>query len=210
MALEPGCPRWTTPAVRQVLFTPPSQPILASVPCSLAFVRICCRFTCHKTVFASVGQEDITWRRTTLSWVSHQKTAPSPTYGPAASCTGFPIYSVTECIAHSATSECVTHPCCCILLYVASYCSPHSLSLSALTRSSRIQHRADVWQVLDYDAEFCFKLPETVSYEEGAMCEPLSVGIHACRKGNVGPGKNVVILGAGAIGVQSLQAYVPR
>ena len=32
------------------------------------------------------------------------------------------------------------------------------------------------------------------------MCEPLSVGIHACRRGKVEPGKNVVILGAGPIG----------
>jgi len=56
-------------------------------------------------------------------------------------------------------------------------------------------------QFIDHPAEFCFKLPEGVSFEEGAMCEPLSVGIHACRRGKVEPGKNVVILGAGPIGV---------
>ena len=55
-------------------------------------------------------------------------------------------------------------------------------------------------QFIDHPAEFCFKLPEGVSFEEGAMCEPLSVGIHACRRGKVEPGKNVVILGAGPIG----------
>lgn len=40
------------------------------------------------------------------------------------------------------------------------------------------------------------------------MCEPLSVGIHACRRGKVEPGKNVVILGAGPIGIviQPLQS----
>lgn len=58
-------------------------------------------------------------------------------------------------------------------------------------------------QYIDHPAEFCFKLPEGVSYEEGAMCEPLSVGIHACRRGKVEPGKNVVILGAGPIGETS-------
>ena len=56
-------------------------------------------------------------------------------------------------------------------------------------------------QFIDHPAEFCFKLPEGVSFEEGAMCEPLSVGIHACRRGKVEPGKNVVILGAGPIGM---------
>jgi len=59
---------------------------------------------------------------------------------------------------------------------------------------------------IDHPAEFCFKLPEGVSFEEGAMCEPLSVGIHACRRGKVEPGKNVVILGAGPIGLMTLAA----
>lgn len=42
-----------------------------------------------------------------------------------------------------------------------------------------------------------------MSYEEGAMCEPLSVGVHACRRGDVCPGKSVAILGAGPIGKNS-------
>ena len=32
------------------------------------------------------------------------------------------------------------------------------------------------------------------------MIEPLSVAVHACRRGEVQPGKNVVIMGAGPIG----------
>jgi hypothetical protein len=34
---------------------------------------------------------------------------------------------------------------------------------------------------VDHPAELCYKLPPSVSLEEGAMCEPLSVGVHACR-----------------------------
>jgi threonine dehydrogenase-like Zn-dependent dehydrogenase len=34
---------------------------------------------------------------------------------------------------------------------------------------------------VDHPAELCYKLPQGVTLEEGAMCEPLSVGIHACR-----------------------------
>lgn len=34
---------------------------------------------------------------------------------------------------------------------------------------------------VDHPAELCYKLPQGVRLEEGAMCEPLSVGIHACR-----------------------------
>lgn len=55
-----------------------------------------------------------------------------------------------------------------------------------------------------HPADLCFKLPDNVSLEEGAMCEPLSVGVHACRRANVGPETNVLIMGAGPIGLVSL------
>jgi L-iditol 2-dehydrogenase len=59
---------------------------------------------------------------------------------------------------------------------------------------------------IDHPADWCFKLPSNVSLEEGAMCEPLSVGIHACRRGGVQPGKKVALLGAGPIGLVTLLA----
>lgn len=55
-------------------------------------------------------------------------------------------------------------------------------------------------------ADFCFKLPDHVSMEEGALLEPLSVGIHACRRANVGLGTTILILGAGPIGLSALIA----
>lgn len=53
-------------------------------------------------------------------------------------------------------------------------------------------------------ADFCFKLPDHVTMEEGALLEPLSVGVHACRKANIALGDNVLILGAGPIGLVTL------
>lgn len=53
-------------------------------------------------------------------------------------------------------------------------------------------------------ADFCFKLPDHVSLEEGAILEPLSVGVHACRRANVTLGSNVLICGAGPIGLVNL------
>lgn len=38
------------------------------------------------------------------------------------------------------------------------------------------------------------------------MCEPLSVGIHACRRANVGPETNVLIMGSGPIGLVTMLA----
>lgn len=55
-------------------------------------------------------------------------------------------------------------------------------------------------------ADFCFKLPDHVTMEEGALLEPLSVGIHACRRANVALGAKVLILGAGPIGLSALIA----
>lgn len=55
-------------------------------------------------------------------------------------------------------------------------------------------------------ADFCFKLPDHVTMEEAALLEPLSVGIHACRRANVTLGSKVLILGAGPIGLVSLIA----
>ncbi|KAL1319271.1 hypothetical protein HN51_071553 [Arachis hypogaea] len=52
-----------------------------------------------------------------------------------------------------------------------------------------------------HPANLCFKLPDNVSLEEGAMIEPLSVGVHACRRANISPDTNVLIIGAGPIGL---------
>ena len=53
-------------------------------------------------------------------------------------------------------------------------------------------------------ADFCYKLPPHVTMEEGALLEPLAVGVHACRRANVGLGSEVLILGAGPIGLVTL------
>lgn len=53
-------------------------------------------------------------------------------------------------------------------------------------------------------ANFCYKLPDHVTMEEGALLEPLSVGVHACRRAGVGLGSKVLILGAGPIGLVTL------
>ena len=57
-----------------------------------------------------------------------------------------------------------------------------------------------------HPADLCFKLPENVSLEEGAMCEPLSVGVHACRRANIGPETTVLVMGAGPIGLVTMLA----
>lgn len=55
-----------------------------------------------------------------------------------------------------------------------------------------------------HPADFCYKLPSHVTMEEGALLEPLAVGVHACRRACVGLGSEVLILGAGPIGLVTL------
>ncbi|GAB1610768.1 sorbitol dehydrogenase-like [Argonauta hians] len=50
-------------------------------------------------------------------------------------------------------------------------------------------------------ADFCYKLPDNVTTEDGALLEPLSVGVHACRRAGVGINSTVLISGAGPIGL---------
>lgn len=55
-------------------------------------------------------------------------------------------------------------------------------------------------------SDVLFKLPDHMSYEEGAMLEPLSVGYHAMNRARVKPGDTVLILGLGPIGLLAIQA----
>ncbi|MFC7078749.1 NAD(P)-dependent alcohol dehydrogenase [Haloarcula halophila] len=67
-------------------------------------------------------------------------------------------------------------------------------------------HDGAFTEYVAWPADFAYKLPDSVSTAEGALCEPLSVGIHACRRGNVGTGDTVLVTGAGPIGLMVMEA----
>ncbi|MCX5662596.1 MAG: NAD(P)-dependent alcohol dehydrogenase [Planctomycetota bacterium] len=52
-----------------------------------------------------------------------------------------------------------------------------------------------------HPADFTFKLPDNVSFAEGAMVEPLAVGMQAATKARIKPGDVAVVIGAGPIGM---------
>ncbi len=52
-----------------------------------------------------------------------------------------------------------------------------------------------------------FQLPDSLSYEAGALIEPLGVGIFAARRAEPAPTDTVVIFGAGMIGLAALAAF---
>lgn len=51
-----------------------------------------------------------------------------------------------------------------------------------------------------HPANYTFKLPDNVSFAEGAMVEPFAVGMQAATKAGIKPGDTAVVLGAGPIG----------
>ena len=53
--------------------------------------------------------------------------------------------------------------------------------------------------------DFAFALPDELSDDVGALMEPLSVGIWACRKAGVSAGDRVLVTGAGPIGLIAMQ-----
>ncbi len=55
-------------------------------------------------------------------------------------------------------------------------------------------------------AEKVLHLPDNVSWVQGALAEPLAVGVRAARRAEFEPGANVLILGGGTIGLMTLQA----
>lgn len=57
-----------------------------------------------------------------------------------------------------------------------------------------------------FPENMCFKLPDNISTKEGALVEPLAVGMHAANQGEVKLGDSVTILGAGCIGLVTLLA----
>ncbi|KAK7198853.1 d-xylulose reductase [Novymonas esmeraldas] len=52
-----------------------------------------------------------------------------------------------------------------------------------------------------HPAALCFKLPDNLSYEEGAMCEPTAVGMYAATKAGIRPGDIAFVIGSGTIGI---------
>ncbi len=59
-------------------------------------------------------------------------------------------------------------------------------------------------ELLAWPSDYLHPLPDSVSLDEGAMVEPLSVGIHAIRQTGLRPGQAVAIMGAGPIGLCTL------
>jgi D-xylulose reductase len=57
-----------------------------------------------------------------------------------------------------------------------------------------------------HPAAFTYKLPPNVSFGEGALVEPFSVGLQGAKKAEISPGDVAVVTGAGTIGLMACLA----
>jgi L-iditol 2-dehydrogenase len=78
-------------------------------------------------------------------------------------------------------------------------------------------HRQYGHNVQGADAEYVvhgvkciFRLPDGLSFEDGALIDPASIALHVANRGNITPGDTVAITGAGAIGLLGGDAALIR
>lgn len=67
-------------------------------------------------------------------------------------------------------------------------------------------YRGALTHYLCHPESFTYKLPDNMDTMEGALVEAAAVGMHAAMLADVKPGKKIIILGAGCIGLMTLQA----
>jgi len=61
-------------------------------------------------------------------------------------------------------------------------------------------------EYIAYKEDMTYKLPDSMTTLEGALIEPLSIGIYAAQIGKVKPNQKILIQGAGCIGLVTLLA----
>ncbi|KIW97854.1 uncharacterized protein Z519_01438 [Cladophialophora bantiana CBS 173.52] len=87
-------------------------------------------------------------------------------------------------------------------------CTSGKYNLCEKVAFSGVCHNGTIRRFLTHEARYCHILPESMTFAQGALLEPLSVVLHAIRrcKGSVGIGQPVLICGAGPIGLMALAA----
>ena len=83
-------------------------------------------------------------------------------------------------------------------------CPPCRSGLYGYCDNLSYHYRKGQGAMADYfvvDQRYVYKLPEHLSFEGGALIEPLAVAVHAVKRAKISLGEKVVIIGAGPIGI---------
>jgi L-iditol 2-dehydrogenase len=61
-------------------------------------------------------------------------------------------------------------------------------------------------QYIKVRQDFVYSIPDSLSFEDAALIEPFSVGIHAANRTNLQPGSTIAIMGMGPVGLMAVAA----
>lgn len=78
-------------------------------------------------------------------------------------------------------------------------CKIHNNTLGTFANGAMAEY-------INVKADKIHVLPDSISYEEGAMIEPLSVGIYAVQESGIKMGESAAVYGAGTIGLMTINA----
>jgi D-xylulose reductase len=81
------------------------------------------------------------------------------------------------------------------------FCRKMAFAASPSTSSDVLTTHGALAKFFQMPEDFCYKLPDWMGLDEGVLVEPLAVAVHVSRLANVGVGQDVVIFGAGTIGL---------
>ncbi len=65
-------------------------------------------------------------------------------------------------------------------------------------------------EYIAHPAAYCYKIPDSMTFDEAAMMEPLSVGLFSVERSGARSGQRVAVLGAGPIGLAVLLALTAQ
>ena len=65
-------------------------------------------------------------------------------------------------------------------------------------------------QYLLWNPSFAYKLRDNLSFEEGALIEPLAAAVYATDRANVKPGDRIMVFGSGPVGLLIVQTALAR
>lgn len=87
-------------------------------------------------------------------------------------------------------------------------CTSGRYNLCESVTFSGVCNGGSITRFMTHEARYCHKMPDTMTFAQGALLEPLSVILHAIRqcKGALEIGRPALVCGAGPIGLVALAA----
>ncbi|RMF93212.1 MAG: 2,3-butanediol dehydrogenase [Candidatus Schekmanbacteria bacterium] len=94
----------------------------------------------------------------------------------------------------------------CLVCNECYWCRKGAYNLCAKLGSIGFAHDGAFAEYVSVPEYTCFKIPESVSYEQGSFVEPVAVAVHAVKRSRIKPGETVAVVGAGPIGLLVMQS----